>query len=161
MWLLEDFLRSRLGDMLDCGARLKTIGNIQAFKPSVINAIEDTIAATAHCDKIDMVLAVNYGGRDDIRRAVLRISEDVTNAKLSKEQISESVISKYLDTAQWQDPDLLIRTSGESRISNFLLWQLSYTEIYVTPVFWPDFTSTHLIEAIVDFQKRQRRLGGK
>jgi undecaprenyl diphosphate synthase len=161
MWLLENFLKTRLSDMLDCGARLRVIGNIEALRPSAIKLIQEVTAATAHCDKINLVLAVNYGGRDDIRRAVENIAEDVSQGKLSKDQISESLISKYLDTAEWEDPDLLIRTSGESRISNFLLWQLSYAEIYVTPVFWPDFTSTHLLEAIVDFQKRQRRLGGK
>lgn len=160
MRLLVDFLRGRLADMLECGARVKVIGDTANLSREVMAAIDDTIAATAHCDKIDMVLAVNYGGRDDICRALRRMAADINQGKLSAEQIDEPLVSQYLDTAAWQDPDLLIRTSGESRISNFLLWQLSYAEIYVTPVFWPDFTSTHLLEAVVDFQRRQRRLGG-
>ena len=106
------------------------------------------------------MLALNYGSRDEIRRAALAAADDIAQGKLSKETFTEKSFAAYLDTAQWKDPDLMIRTSGEARLSNFLLWQISYTEIYITKTLWPDFSEKDLIEAIVDYQKRDRRLGG-
>lgn len=156
MWLLKRFLLENCEEMRTCGIRLKTIGELSAFPKRVLSVVENTVEATVDCDQIDMVLALNYGGRDEIKRVLHRIIDK----GLPKEQITESLIASYLDTAPWGDPDLLIRTSGEMRLSNFLLWQLSYAEIYIAQVLWPDFKPEHLLEAVVDFQKRERRLGG-
>lgn len=158
-WLIESFLIEQRQEMIDNGVRLHTIGDPAPLSDSVKKAIQDTKDATAHCKAIDMVMAINYGGRDDIRRAVKSMCQDFANKKLKPEDISEKMIAKYLDTAPWKDPDLLIRTSGEMRISNFLIWQTSYSEVYLSPVYWPDFTPNHLLEAILNFQKRERRWG--
>ena len=107
-----------------------------------------------------MILALNYGSRNELLRAFHRILDECDSQKLSKELVTESLIANYLDTAPWGDPELLIRTSGEQRLSNYMLWQLAYTEIYFTEVLWPDFTPAQLLAAIVDFQNRERRLGG-
>jgi len=160
MWLLEGFLYDQCAEMQAHQVRLKTIGNLSIFPENILKAIDSTSKATAHCTDIEMILALNYGGRDEIRRAIHRLLDDFNSQKMQKEEVTESLISRYLDTAPWGDPDLLIRTSGELRISNFLLWQLSYTEIYVTNTLWPDFTPRDFLEAIADFQKRDRRLGG-
>lgn len=160
MWLLETFMIEQRQTMIDDGIRMETIGDLSRLPVSVQNAIQDTKAATSHCKCIDMVLALNYGSRDEIRRAVQSIAEDVSQNKIRKEDITENLISRYLDTAQWAEPDLFIRTSGEKRLSNFLLWQLSYAELYIAEVLWPDFRSGHLLEALINFQKRERRLGG-
>ena len=146
--------------MIEEGVRLQTIGDLSRFPEDVRDLFEETKRLTAAGDKIDLVLALNYGARDEIRRATTAIVEDVLSGKLNKEELSEKTISSYLDTAKWKDPDLLIRTSGETRLSNFLLWQLSYTEICITPTLWPDFSEEHLVHAILDYQSRQRRLGG-
>jgi len=130
------------------------------FPADVREVLDDCRDATKLGKKIDFVLALNYGGRDDIRRAVLAMIDDCENGKLAKETISEKTISQYLDTAKWPDPQLLIRTSGEKRLSNFLLWQLSYAELYVTDVLWPDFTEKDLLDAVFVYQQRERRLGG-
>ena len=116
--------------------------------------------ATADCKKIDLVLAINYGGRDDIRRAFVSMLIDYERGELSKEDFSEQKIREYLDPAPWPDPEIIIRTSGEKRLSNFLLWQFSYSEFYHTDVLWPDFDENELLKAILEFQKRERRLGG-
>lgn len=160
MWLLEEFLKENCQEMQDQGVRLKTIGDLNALPKDALIAVNQTIEATAHCNQLDMVLALNYGGRDEIRRAVQNILNHYSDGKLSKEEISEKLISNYLDTKDWNDPDLLIRTSGEMRISNFLLWQLSYSEIYTTELLWPEFKANNLLDAVIDFQQRERRLGG-
>jgi len=159
MWLLEDFLRKRCEEMKQHGVRLMTIGNLQALSPEVRLAIEETKQSTADCNSIDMIFALNYGGRDDLRRAFQKII-DKYKGNITCEDLTENLISQHLDTAPWGDPDLLIRTSGEMRLSNFLLWQLSYSEIHVTEALWPDFSHEDLLTAIQDFQKRDRRLGG-
>ena len=106
------------------------------------------------------MIAVNYGGRDEIRRAAAKLAEDVKAGKVEVEDITESVFASYLDTADIPDPDLLIRTSGELRLSNYLLWQLAYTELYVTDCLWPDFDEKELEKAIIQYNKRDRRFGG-
>ena len=107
-----------------------------------------------------MVVALNYGARDEIRRAILKILKDHENQKISQEILTEDYIAKYLDTNQWGDPDLLIRTSGELRVSNFLLWQICYAELYITDILWPDFSRTAFYKAVLAFQNRERRHGG-
>lgn len=160
LWLLESYLRDQQQTMIDNGVRMHSIGDLKRFPLNIRKTIQATKDATAHCTDIDMVLALNYGARDEIRRVFINILDDFSNQKLKREEITENLISRYLDTGPWQDPDLLIRTSGEQRLSNFLLWQTSYAEMYTTNVLWPDFSSQHLLEAILEFQKRERRLGG-
>lgn len=160
MWLLQEFLKEHCSEMQAQGVRLRTIGNLDALSKEVLDVVEETIKATSHCNKIDMVLAINYGGRDDICRAFHKILDHYSQSKFMKEEVTEKLISSYLDTHPWGDPDLLIRTGGEMRVSNFLLWQLSYTEIYVTERLWPEFRPSDLLDAVTDFQKRERRLGG-
>lgn len=160
MQLWKVCLRRERERMIEEGVRLETIGDLSRFPEDVRDILEETKQLTAGGSTIDLVLALNYGARDEIRRATTAIVEDVLCGKLSKEELSEKTISRYLDTAKWRDPDLLIRTSGETRLSNFLLWQLSYTEICITPTLWPDFSEEHLVNAILDYQNRERRLGG-
>lgn len=159
MWLLQSYLIEQKQTMIDNQIRLQTIGDLSRIPPQVVETIQSTKNATADCDKIEMVFALNYGGRDDIRRGVQSLVNDVRNGLIQGE-ITEALISSYLDTAPWGDPDLLIRTSGELRLSNFLLWQISYAEIFVADVLWPDFDAQYLLKALINFQKRQRRLGG-
>lgn len=159
MHLFKVYLVKERAAMIREGVRLQTIGDLKRLPSFVINELEHSKACTAHCKKIDLVLAINYGGRDDIRRAFVSMMADYEKGKLLKEQISEQLISQYLDTSQWPDPELLIRTSGENRQSNFLLWQLCYSEFYLTDVLWPDFNEQALLQAIHTVQKRQRRLG--
>jgi len=159
MWILENFLVEQRQAMLDGGMRFMTIGNLAGLPETTIRVIEETRQITAHCDKINLVAALNYGSRDELTRALKKIVNDCEQNKISKEEIDETLISKYLDTAPLPDPDLLIRTSGEMRVSNFLLWQISYAEIYSDPVLWPDFRPQNLLEAILYFQTRDRRFG--
>lgn len=159
MHLFEVYLQQQKEPMCKEGVRLQIIGDLSSFPPSVNAAVEQTLKATAECKKMDLVLAMNYGGRDDIRRALICIVEDVHQGKLSREDISEELIGTYLDTARWPDPALFIRTSGEQRQSNFLLWQLCYSEFYYTDILWPDFQPKDLLDAVCDWQKRKSRLG--
>lgn len=160
MHLIVLYLHKNLPFMLAESVRLETIGDIDKLPRFVQAALADTKAKTAGGKKIVLNLALNYGARDEIRRAVVRIVEDVQKGKLAKEAITEDCIAQYLDTAEIGDPDLFIRTSGEQRLSNFLLWQLSYTEVYITKTLWPDFTKEDLLDAVAEFQRRNRRLGG-
>jgi len=160
MWLLDTFLTDQCPFMVEEGIRLWTIGTLESFPEHVQQTIANTKTATAHCHTINMVFALNYGGRDEICRAVKKIVDKCAAGELQKEQIDETTLSQQMDTAHFGDPDLWIRTSGEMRMSNFLLWQLSYAELYFSPVLWPDFQSIHLLDAVIAYQKRQRRWGG-
>lgn len=155
MNIFELYLKRKKELMVGDGVRLDAIGDLTKLPPRVRDALNDTIRATANCDRINLVLALNYGGRDEIRRAVVKMLEE----KIEPDQVTEDCIAKYLDTWAFGDPELLIRTSGEMRVSNFLLWQISYTEIISTPVLWPDFTSKELFEAVVTYQNRSKRMG--
>lgn len=156
MNLFELYLMRKKESMVRDGVRLDAIGDLSRLPEKVLTAFKETKKATEHCDRINLVLALNYGGRDEIRRAVVKILEE----KLLPDQITEECIASHLDTSRYGDPDLLIRTSGEMRVSNFLLWQISYAEIFSTKVLWPDFSSSELLEAVLAFQRRSRRLGG-
>lgn len=160
LWLLESYLIEQRPAMLENGLKLSSIGDTSRFPKRVQDTLQETKAITAHCNDIEMIMALNYGSRDEIRRAVVGILDDYSNQTISREEVTETLISRYLDTSQWPDPDLLIRTSGEMRVSNFLLWQASYTEFYMTQLRWPEFTSRSLLEAVLHFQHRERRLGG-
>lgn len=159
MWLLNTFLIEQCPAMLEYGIKLHTIGVLDRLADYVQTTIEQTKSTTAHCRNVDMVLALNYGSRNEICRAMQSIARQIKSQELSEESISESLIASHLDTAPWPDPDLLIRTSGEMRLSNYLLWQLSYSEIHVSNVLWPNFRPKHFLEALLNFQTRQRRLG--
>lgn len=158
MWLFERYVRRQEPTMLREGTRLMTIGDLSKIPDSVRQAFDDVKRSTAHCTDIDLILAINYGGRNEICRAFNTILADVENGKINGE-IDEATIARYLDTAPWGDPQLLIRTSGELRISNFLVWQLAYTEFYLANVLWPEFSPQHLYDAVLSFQQRERRLG--
>lgn len=157
--ILESYLETNRQKMVDQGVRFHVIGDLTPFSQKLKKTIEKTRIATAHGTGINFVVALNYGGRDEIRRATQKILEDAVLNKITAQSLTEETISQYLDTAPFGDPDLLIRTSGERRISNFLLWQMAYTEVYMTETLWPDFTPRDLLKAVLDFQKRQRRKG--
>ncbi|EIC97071.1 di-trans,poly-cis-decaprenylcistransferase [Lachnoanaerobaculum saburreum F0468] len=137
------------------------IGDESRFEPDIRKGIRKLTEATKNNTGMVFAFAINYGGRDEIKRAVENIVDDVESGKLSKENISEELISSYLDTNDLPDPDLLIRTSGELRVSNFLLWQIAYSEFYITDTLWPDFDKEELLKAIESYSHRQRRFGGR
>ncbi len=159
MELFRMYLVAQKDRMVREGVRFNTIGNVGSMPSDIKKILNDVREATRLGDKIDLVLAINYGARDDIRRATVSIVSDCLQGRLQKEEITESVISQYLDTASWKHPELLIRTSGEKRLSNFLLWEISYAEVYLTDVLWPDFNEEELTKAIIEFQRRVRRIG--
>lgn len=159
MNILEIYLINKKESLIKEGIRFETIGNISKLPKTVQKVIHETKKATENGSTLELVLAINYGGRDEITRATLRIIEDIEAKKLSKESLNEKVFSQYLDTNKWNDPEVLIRTSGEKRVSNFLIWQSCYSEIVITDVLWPDFSSRDFLYAIVEFQKRRRRYG--
>ena len=159
MLLLEHFLSEKVAMMNKNGVRLAAIGRIADLPTAARKRLERAIEETAHNTRLTLTLALNYGGRDEIVDAVRAIAAEVGEGKLKPNQITTETISRHLYTRTMPDPDLLIRTSGEMRISNFLLWQLSYTEIHVTSKLWPDFGAADLHAAIVDYISRERRYG--
>lgn len=159
MVLLKKFLAGEKQEMLDNNIRLNTIGQTERLPADVQAAITDTMAATAKNDGMWLNLALSYGGRTEIVEAVKKIAEAVKSGAIAPASISPDLIAQHLYTADMPDPELLIRTSGEFRISNFLLWQIAYTEIHVTPTLWPDLTRDELIQILQDFQQRERRFG--
>ena len=140
--------------------RVKMIGVRTRFARDIIEGINRLESETKDNTGLTFVIAVNYGGRDEIRRAAKRLAQDCATGKVDADQIDEATFASYLDTADMPDPDLLIRTSGELRLSNYLLWQLAYTEIVVTDCLWPDFNKEELEKAIVQYNRRERRFGG-
>ncbi len=159
MSLLEEYLAKELNELHKQGIKLTTIGDIDQLKPSVKEKIISAKKITANNDKMILNLALSYGGRDEIIDAVKQIVQDSQNGIINSDEINKEIFSKYLNTCEIPDPDLLIRTSGEYRISNFLLWQLAYTELYFTKVLWPDFKKEDIFKAIASYQKRERRFG--
>lgn len=160
MWLLESFLDEQRQHMLEESIHFDTIGDLVPYPQNVKSVIDKTKEVTKECNSVNLIFALNYGSRDEIRRACQKIALKCKENILDIEDITENTINEHLDTAPWGDPDLWIRASGEQRLSNFLLWQLSYAELYTTPVLWPDFNAKHLLEAVQSYQQRQRRLGG-
>ena len=140
--------------------RVKMIGDKYRFAPDIIEGIDNLTEGTRNNTGMTFVIAINYGGRDEIIRAVKKLSAKVQSGEVSPETITADMLEDYLDTAGIPDPDLLIRTCNEQRISNFLLWQLAYSEFYFTPVAWPDFNKKELIKAIEKYNQRNRRYGG-
>ena len=159
MRLLEDFLISQLPEMLKNNIRLGTIGNIDILPETVKSTLAAALERTSSNDGMVLNLALSYGSRDEIVDAVKRLLDDCKSGVVANDHITKDMISSYLYTADMPDPDLLIRTSGEYRLSNFLLWQAAYTELYFTEILWPDFGEKDLVDVIVEFQKRERRFG--
>lgn len=160
MKIFEVYLRQKRDLMVKEGIRIHMIGDLSRFPESVQQAFQEAKEATEHNDKIKLVLALNYGARDEIRRAVQKIIALYEQGLIRSDEVTEELISHNLDTGMWEDPDLVIRTSGQLRVSNFLLWQISYAELYITEKQWPDFSPKDLLEAILAYQVRIRRLGG-
>ena len=153
-------LNRKVKKMHESGVRLQFIGRRQGVPDQVTKGFEEATQLTKNNTKLTVNVAFNYGGRTEILDAVAKVVEDVQSGKVKQGQITEDSFSQYLYTKGLPDPDLLIRTSGEKRISNFLLWQLSYAEFYFTEKFWPDFDEAEFRKAIEDFQNRERRYGG-
>ena len=160
MKLLERFLDDRLAEMLEKGVRLRAIGRLIELPEVCQRKLAEAIAATSANTGLTLILALSYSGRAEIVDAVKSIVGDARAGKLDEEDVSQTLFSDRLYTANIPDPDILIRTSGEMRLSNFLLWQLSYTEIHVTPKLWPDFRKIDFLNALHDFSQRSRRYGG-
>lgn len=158
--LIERYLRSLIKKSKKNNVRCRVIGRRDNMSSSMLQVIEKLEEETKDSTGLTFTLAINYGGRDEITRAVQGIAQDVKDGKLNAEDITESTISDYLDTSGMPDPDLLIRTGGDERLSNYLPWQLTYTEFYFTPVLWPAFTKNDLIDAVIKYNGRDRRFGG-
>jgi len=160
MNLLKKYLKRELKEMLDNGIRLQAIGRIEKLPAGTREILLDSIEKTASNNKMVLTLALSYGGKQEIVDAVKKIGKQIEKGEITSNDISEKTITRYLYDAGMPEPDLLIRTSGEYRISNFLLWQIAYTEIYITPILWPDFNRKEYLQAIEDYRKRERRFGG-
>lgn len=160
MKLFRNYMKKCIKISRDNKMQVRVIGDPTAFDPDLQEKIKELEEYSSQYDELYFQIALNYGSRDEIKRAVQKMAEDVKAEKLNPEEISERTISDYLDTKGLPDPDLLIRTSGEERLSNFLMWQLAYTEFYFTDVAWPDFNKAELIKAIEKYNQRDRRYGG-
>ena len=160
MTLLRNYMKTCLNTAKKNRMKVRVIGDKTGLDPDIQTRIRELEEASKDNDGLNFTIAINYGSRDEIARAVRHISEDVAAGKLDPTSVTEETISNYLDTAGIPDPDLLIRTSGELRLSNFLMWQLAYTEFYFTNTPWPDFTKEELAEAIEKYNSRDRRYGG-
>lgn len=160
MKLPEEFLGTFLPELIENNVQVKMMGYKNQLPEHTLRAIEKAMKETKNNDGLVLNFALNYGSRAEIVDAVKQVLNDCQNGKLKESELTEQVFSSYLMTAEFPDPDLLIRTSGEIRLSNFMLWQLAYSEFWFTDVLWPDFSEEHLLEAVEVYQKRQRRFGG-
>ncbi|MDQ6887514.1 MAG: isoprenyl transferase [Gemmatimonadota bacterium] len=159
MSLLEEYIAREADELDEQGVRVRVLGDLTQLNASAASATRRLMEQTEGNDKLTLNLFISYGGRAELVRAAQQLATDVLAGRLSPEDIDEEAVRARLYTAELPDPDLLIRTSGERRISNFLLWQLAYTELLITPVLWPDFGRSELYDAILDFQNRDRRFG--
>jgi undecaprenyl diphosphate synthase len=159
MKLLVGSLRKELKTLQENNIRLNSIGNLSKMPKSILKELNEVIEKTKNNSRMTLTLALSYGSREELLNVVKNISDKVKNNIISIDTIDESIINEHLYTHNLPDVDLLIRTSGEHRISNFLLWQIAYAELFFTDVLWPDFTEEHLYEAIISYQKRERRFG--
>jgi undecaprenyl diphosphate synthase len=160
MGLLRLFIRKDLAELHGNGVRVRVIGERDNLDPDIRRLLEEAEERTRANTKLLLVVAFNYGARDEIARAVRRLAEDVARGALAPAAITEDLIGRHLDAADIGDPDLIIRTSGEQRLSNFLLWQAAYSELVFTPLYWPDFDRVALEAAIEEYRRRERRFGG-
>jgi undecaprenyl diphosphate synthase len=160
MKLPEEFLGTFLPELIEENVRVEMMGHQKDLPGHTWNAVRNAMEATKENDGLILNFALNYGGRTEIIEAVKQVAKKVAIGHLSEDEINEELLSSYMMSPHLKDPDLLIRTSGEIRLSNFMLWQLAYSEFWFTNVLWPDFDTVHLVEAIEEFQKRSRRFGG-
>jgi undecaprenyl diphosphate synthase len=158
--LLRRFIRRDLADLHKNGVKIRVIGTRGGLEADLLRLIDDAVELTKNNTALNLIIAFNYGGRDEIARAARRIAEAVAQGSLAPSDVTEEGFGTFLDTADLPDPDLLIRTSGELRLSNFLLWQLAYAEFVFVDTYWPDFSREHLEAALVEYQRRSRRFGG-
>ena len=159
MVLLKKFLQSERKEMVENNIRLRVIGQLDRLPTEVREALDQTMAATREQTGMNLILALSYGGRAEIVRMVQEVAEKIKRGIIDPQAVNEGLVSDHLYTRDIPDPDLLIRTSGEMRISNFLLWQIAYTELFVTTTLWPDFSKEELLQILKDFQARVRRFG--
>ena len=159
MALLKKFLQSERKEMVENNIRLRVIGQLDRLPTEVREALDQTMAATREQTGMNLILALSYGGRAEIVRMVQEVAEKIKRGIIDPQAVNEGLVSDHLYTRDIPDPDLLIRTSGEMRISNFLLWQIAYTELFVTTTLWPDFSKEELLQILKDFQARVRRFG--
>ena len=159
MDLLVQSIYNEIDELNSKGVKLETIGDVEILPKTCQNALIDAKGKTKYNKKITLILALSYSSRREIAHAIKKMTQEVVDGKLSSDSINEDLISSYLSTANYPDPELLIRTSGENRVSNFLMWQLAYTELYFTKILWPDFKKKNFYRAIYDYQKRERRFG--
>ena len=161
MTLFVEVLERELENLERMHVRVRVIGDLAGLPQATAAAFSRCVERTADCDGLTLVVALNYGGRSDLVNATRQIARHCVEHGLDPDAIDEATVSSALSTAGIPDPDLVIRTSGEMRVSNFLLWEIAYSELWVTAVLWPDFGRTDLLKAVVDFQKRTRRFGGR
>ncbi|TQR36524.1 isoprenyl transferase [Brevibacillus brevis] len=159
MKLPQEFLSTELDELIERGVRIRMVGSKNELPSHTLKALLEAEERTKDNSGLQLNFALNYGGRDELAKAFSVMAEQVKAGELQPEQLTEELISSYLYTSEIPDPDLLIRTSGEIRLSNFMLWQLAYTELWFTDVLWPDFTREHFYQAIVEYQGRARRYG--
>jgi len=160
MDLLREFIDEKLAEFVESGVRLRVAGEIETLPESLRETVIRAIRETEGGENLDLTIALSYGARQELTRVCAEIAADVASGRLKAEEIGEGTIRSRLYTADVPDPDLIIRTSGELRLSNFLLWQAAYAELYFTDVLWPDFTPAELVRAIAAYQRRKRRFGG-
>ncbi|WP_102346913.1 isoprenyl transferase [Bacillus sp. Marseille-P3661] len=160
MKLPEEFLGSFLPELIDENVQVRIMGNEEQLPPHTLRAVQKAILDTKDNNGLILNFALNYGSRYEIMESIKKLLKDTNDGKLEVEDINEEVFSSYLMSSDLKDPDLLIRTSGEIRLSNFMLWQLAYAEFWFTDVLWPDFDNEHFIQAVVEYQQRARRFGG-
>jgi len=158
--LLKLFIRRDLAELHQNGVRVTVIGDRTSLQPDIRGLLEEAESLTALNDALTLVIAFNYGGRDEIARAARKLAQSAVRGEIDPEEINPEIFAAALDTTGIPDPDLVIRTSGELRLSNFLLWQAAYSELAFLPCYWPDFSAEHLAEAVRDFGRRERRFGG-
>jgi undecaprenyl diphosphate synthase len=161
MGLLRLYIRRDLAELHQNGVCIRIIGDRHHLEPDIVALIEEAEALTANNTRLQLLIAFNYGGQNEIASAVRRIAREVKEGRLDPEAITPETVARFLDTAGVPDPDLIIRTSGEKRLSNFLIWQSAYSELVFSDALWPDFTPDRLQEAIAEYQRRDRRFGGR
>jgi undecaprenyl diphosphate synthase len=159
MRLLDHYIEVELAEVMRNGIRVRAMGRLDRVPPHTRHKLEDAIRRTRENGEMQLVFALSSGGRQEIVDATRRILRDFELGKLAADHLDEKTFAEYLYEPDLRDPDLLIRTGGEARLSNFLLWQLAYTELYVTDLMWPDFRKSHLVEAVIEYQSRERRFG--
>lgn len=159
MMLLKRFIRSEIKALQKNDIQIRSIGHLESLPADVQNIVQEAVEKTKNNRSMVLNVALSYSGRDEILQAIIKIVDKVAHHDFSLSGLNEQTFSQFLYTAGLPDPDLLIRTSGELRVSNFLLWQMAYTELYVTDIFWPDFRKEDLYKALLDYQERERRFG--